>query len=100
LAGRNSPVLAHHTHYQSALHSIDRTPRDWTPLSYAKAKGKYGATEEKGIYPEDVLLYYGATEYGSGPPALGSRSPRQSFNPEDDKFMRERGSYQTPFAEP
>ena len=22
------------------------------PLSYAKAKGKYGATEEKGIYPE------------------------------------------------
>ena len=29
-----------------------RTPKDWTPLSYAKAKGKYGATEEKGIYPE------------------------------------------------
>lgn len=28
------------------------TPKDWTPLSYAKAKGKYGATEEKGIYPE------------------------------------------------
>ena len=26
--------------------------KDWTPLSYAKAKGKYGATEEKGIYPE------------------------------------------------
>lgn len=24
----------------------------WTPLSYARAKGKYGATEEKGIYPE------------------------------------------------
>lgn len=28
------------------------TPKGWTPLSYAKAKGKYGATEEKGIYPE------------------------------------------------
>jgi hypothetical protein len=28
------------------------TPKDWTPLSYCKAKGKYGATEEKGIYPE------------------------------------------------
>ncbi len=32
-----------------------RTPKDWTPLSYAKAKGKYGVTHEKGIYPEDVL---------------------------------------------
>ena len=39
-----------------------RTPKDWTPLSYAVAKGKYGATEDKGIYPEDVLKYYGATE--------------------------------------
>jgi hypothetical protein len=28
------------------------TPRGWTPLSYARAKGKYGATEEQGIYPE------------------------------------------------
>ncbi len=32
-----------------------RTAKDWTPLSYAKAKGKYGVTHEKGIYPEDVL---------------------------------------------
>ena len=32
-----------------------RTPKDWTPLSYARAKGKYGATEEKGIYPEARL---------------------------------------------
>ena len=32
------------------MHS--RTPKAWTPLSYCKAKGKYGATEEKGIYPE------------------------------------------------
>ncbi len=39
---------------------------------------------------QDVLLYYGATEYGSGPQALGKRSPRQSFNPEDDTFLRER----------
>lgn len=43
-----------------------RTPKGWTPLSYAVAKGKYGATEEKGIYPEvralcppTCLLYYG-----------------------------------------
>jgi hypothetical protein len=28
------------------------TPRSWTPLSYARAKGKYGAVEDKGIYPE------------------------------------------------
>ena len=36
-----------------------RTPKDWTPLSYCKAKGKYGATEEKGIYPEvDALSLY------------------------------------------
>lgn len=33
--------------------------KDWTPLSYAKAKGKYGATEEKGIYPE-VSLHFSA----------------------------------------
>jgi len=24
--------------------------------------GKYGLTTEKGIYPEDVLKFYGATE--------------------------------------
>jgi hypothetical protein len=29
-----------------------RTSKEWTPLSYAIAKGKYGPTEEKGIYPE------------------------------------------------
>jgi len=71
-----------------------RTPKDWTPLQYAKACGKYGLTYEKGIYPEDVLKYYGATEYGSGPPALGSRSPRESYDPEADNFLRQRGSYQ------
>lgn len=43
---------------------------------------------------QDVLKYYGATKYGSGPPALGSRSPRESYNPEAEGFMRERGSYQ------
>eukprot|EP00218_Dolichomastix_sp_CCMP3274_P015721 CAMPEP_0170142750 /NCGR_PEP_ID=MMETSP0033_2-20121228/8397_1 /TAXON_ID=195969 /ORGANISM="Dolichomastix tenuilepis, Strain CCMP3274" /LENGTH=223 /DNA_ID=CAMNT_0010379121 /DNA_START=67 /DNA_END=738 /DNA_ORIENTATION=- len=71
-----------------------RTPKDWTPLQYAKACGKYGLTYEKGIYPEDVLKYYGATVYGSGPVALGTRSPRESYNPELDNFMRDRGSYQ------
>ncbi len=49
---------------------------------------------------QDVLLYLGASVYGKGPPALGTRSPRQSFNPEHPDFSRERGSYQTPFAEP
>jgi len=49
---------------------------------------------------QDVLLYYGATEYGKGPVALGSRSPRQSFNPEASDFLRERGSYQTPLEHP
>lgn len=48
-------------------------PSDWTPLSYAKAVGKYGRAFEKGIYPEDVLLYYGATAYGSGPPSYAPR---------------------------
>ena len=28
------------------------SPKGWTALQYAKAKGKYGATEEKGVYPE------------------------------------------------
>ena len=76
------------------------TPKGWTPLSYAKAKGKYGATEEKGIYPEDVLKYYGAARYGTGPPALGERSPRESYNPVGEAFMRERGSYQMPPEHP
>mmetsp|Transcript_10856 Transcript_10856/g.27346 ORF Transcript_10856/g.27346 Transcript_10856/m.27346 type:complete len:141 (-) Transcript_10856:923-1345(-) len=71
-----------------------RSPKDWTPLSYAKACGKYGLSFEKGIYPEDVLKYYGAKEYGSGPPALGTRSPRESYNPEAENFSRIRGSYQ------
>ncbi len=74
--------------------------KGWTPLSYAVAKGKYGATEDKGIYPEDVLLYYGARVYGTGPPALGSRSPRNSFDPETSGFCRERGSYQEAMAHP
>ena len=43
---------------------------------------------------QDVLKFYGATRYGSGPPALGERSPRESYNPEADGFLRERGSYQ------
>lgn len=77
-----------------------RNPKDWTPLSYAKAAGKYGLAYEKGIYPEDVLLYYGAKEYGSGPPCLGERSPRNSYNPEAPNFSRERGSYQNPPEHP
>ena len=76
------------------------SPKGWTPLSYCKAKGKYGATEEKGIYPEDVLKFYGAAKYGTGPPALGDRSPRESYNPLAEDFMRERGSYQNPPEHP
>ena len=71
-----------------------RNPSGWTALSYARAMGKYGLTHHKGIYPEDVLRYYGATVYGDGPVALGTRSPRESFDPEAPNFMRDRGSYQ------
>ena len=98
-----------------------RTPKDWTPLSYAQAKGKYGLAHEKGIYPEDVLRvrppssaaaldsfssrsltrflpscaqYYGASKVGTGPERPGARSPRQSYNPEAENFGRDRGSYQ------
>ena len=35
-----------------------RTPKDWTPLSYCRAKGKYGATEEHGIYPEVAASHW------------------------------------------
>lgn len=49
---------------------------------------------------QDVLKYYGASRYGSGPPALGTRSPRNSYNPEADDFERERGSYQNEFEHP
>lgn len=94
-----------------------RTPKDWTGLSYARAKGKYGVTHEKGVYPEDVLKYYGATAVGSGPPSSGSRrrggrgprpprgsppprSPRESYNPEAEDFQRDRGSYQNVVSHP
>ena len=51
-------------------------------------------------HTQDVLLYYGAKATGSGPPALGARSPRQSFDPSAPAFARERGSYQYEFAHP
>lgn len=73
-----------------------RNPEGWTALQYSRARGKYGKTFEKGIYPEDVLLYYGATEYGTGPESQGTKSPRNSYDPEADDFMRERNSYQEP----
>ena len=73
-----------------------------TPLSYAIAKGKYGATEDAGIYPEDVLRHYGATVVGAPPggEAPPPRSPRQSFSPSAAGFRRERGSYQAPMPHP
>jgi hypothetical protein len=73
-----------------------------TPLSYAIAKGKYGATEDKGVYPEDVLMHYGAKVVGAPPggEAPPPRSPRQSFSPAAPGFRRERGSYQAPMPAP
>ena len=49
---------------------------------------------------QDVLKYYKASLYGSGPPALGCRSPRESYDPHAEDFMRERGSYQDPMEHP
>lgn len=52
------------------------------------------------IRPQDVLSYYGASKVGEGPPVLGVRSPRASFDPEATNFGRERGSYQRVFEHP
>lgn len=73
-----------------------------TPLSYAIAKGKYGATEDAGVYPEDVLRFYGASAVGAPPggEAPPPRSPRESFSPSAAGFRRERGSYQAPMPHP
>jgi len=71
-----------------------RTAKDWTPLSYARSMGKYGLVDDKGIYPEDVLKYYGAVEYRSEPPFHGTRSPRESFDLSAPNFSRDRASYQ------
>ena len=62
----------------------------------------YGAPVWPGLMYglQDVLKYYKATVYGSGPPALGCRSPRESYDPRADYFMRERGSYQDPMEHP
>ena len=43
------------TGFQYGVDMDAKTPKGWTPLSYARAKGKYGLCHEKGIYPEDVL---------------------------------------------
>jgi len=84
--------------------SLSLSLQNWTPLQYAIAKGKYGPTEEAGIYPEDVLRFYGATKAGEGvygPPSRAApRSPRQSFDPRAPGFCRERGTYQEPAAHP
>lgn len=34
-------------------------------FSYVRAMGKYGFVDEKGIYLEDVLKFYGVNEIGS-----------------------------------
>jgi hypothetical protein len=90
--------------HQPKKHTPQKHLQGWTPLQYAIAKGKYGPTEEAGVYPEDVLRFYGATKAGEGvygPPLRATpRSPRDSFNPRADGFCRERGTYQEPVAHP
>lgn len=76
------------------------SPAGWTPLTYAKAHGKYGLVDKKGIYPEDVLRYYGASVEGDGPPVKGTRSPRESFDASSAHFSRDRYSYQDEPAHP
>lgn len=50
-SGNGNPSLsAAAQEYVADLDAV--SPKGWTPLSYSRAKGKYGATEEKGIYPE------------------------------------------------
>jgi len=51
-----------------------QTPKGWTPLSYARAKGKYGLCHEKGIYPEDVLKVpsHGPLQWRKGGQPLSS----------------------------
>ena len=66
--------------------------RSRTEARHGKVRGDHGA----GIYPEDVLKFYGATEYGSGSEALGIRSPSRSFDPAAEDFSRDRGSYRVP----
>jgi len=61
-----------------------RTPKDWTPLSYAKAKGKYGATEEKGIYPEVThpsVLLTTASRYSRYPNPQRRYCPQPTYHP-------------------
>lgn len=66
----------------------------------ASHKISYKSTVRTTTIPQDVLAYYGATKVGTGPPVLGTRSPRASFDPESAAFGRERGSYQRPFEHP
>ena len=44
--------------------------------------------------------YYGASKVGTGPERSGARSPRQSYNPEEKNFGRDRGSYQEEMPHP
>ena len=45
-------MLRNAQHHRYGAELDCRSTKDWTPLSYSKAKGKYGPTEEQGIYPE------------------------------------------------
>ena len=63
--------------YGAALDT--RTPKDWTPLSYCRAKGKYGATEEKGIYPE-VLSCDSPPEKSEVASADGGKQQRSTLS--------------------
>ena len=69
-------------------------------VCFSFKKQKYGLVDCKGIYPEDVLRYYGATAIGDGPPIKGNRSPRESFDLSSPAFSRDRGSFQDEPAHP
>lgn len=53
-----------------------KTPKNWTPLSYARAKGKYGLCHEKGVYPEDVLKVPPSSIFVARPRSSSPPAPR------------------------
>ena len=72
--------------YGAALDA--KNPKGWTPLSYARAKGKYGLCHEKGIYPEDVLKARRSGDFPP-PPSVCVLDPFAGVGP--GLIARERG---------
>jgi len=57
------------------------SPKGWTALQYAVAKGKYGATEEKGVYPEVGGKRSGGAGATRAQPVTRARPPPASPPP-------------------